>query len=72
MPISTMIMLAVLIAMRVLSFAIAALFVMVAIRSLFDADLSIRWWQALIGAGIFLATGLAAGLLRKALSRHTR
>lgn len=67
-----MIMLAVLIAMRVLCFAIAALFVMVALRSLFDADLTIRWWQGLIGAGIFLATGLAAGLLRKALARHTR
>lgn len=72
MPISTMIMLAILIAMRVLCFAIAALFVMVAIRSLFDADLTIRWWQALIGAGIFLVTGLAAGILRKALARHTR
>ncbi|WP_284179016.1 hypothetical protein [Rhabdaerophilum sp. SD176] len=72
MPISTMIMLAVLVAMRVLCLAIAALFVMVAIRSLFDADLTIRWWQALVGAGIFLATGLAAGLLRKALARNTR
>ncbi|MCZ8262184.1 MAG: hypothetical protein O9333_18880 [Beijerinckiaceae bacterium] len=72
MPISTMIMLAVLIAMRVLCFAISALFVLLAIRSLFDADLAIRWWQALVGAGIFLATGLAAGVLRKALARHSR
>lgn len=72
MPISTMIMLAVLIAMRVLCFAISALFVLLAIRSLFDVDLSIRWWQALVGAGIFLTTGLAAGVLRKALARHSR
>lgn len=72
MPISTTIMLAVLIAMRVLCFAIAALFVLLALRSLVDVDVALRWWQALVGAGIFLATGFAAGLLRKALARHTR
>jgi hypothetical protein len=72
MPISTTIMLAILIAMRVLCFAIAALFVLLALRSLFDAEVAIRWWQALLGAGIFIVTGLAAGQLRKALARHTR
>jgi hypothetical protein len=72
MPISTAIMLAVLIAMRVLCLAIAALFVMLAIRTIFDADLSIRWWQALLGAGVFLLTGRASGALRRALARRAR
>ncbi len=72
MPISTAIMLAVLVAMRLLCFAIAALFVLLAIRTGFDTELSIRWWQALLGAGVFLLTGLAAGTMRKALARRAR
>ncbi len=72
MPISTTIMLAVLTAMRVLSFAIAALFVMLAVRAVFDADLAVRWWQALLGAGAFIMTGVAAGFMRSALARRLR
>jgi hypothetical protein len=70
MPISTTIMLAVLTAMRVLCFAVAALFVLLALRSLFDADVAVRWWQSLLGAAAFLLTGLVCGFLRQALARR--
>lgn len=70
MPISTTIMLAVLTAMRVLCFAIAALFAMLAVRTLFDAELAVKWWQALLGVAAFVLTGIAAGVMRKALVRR--
>lgn len=64
-------MLAVLTAMRVLCFAVAALFVVLAARGLFDADVALRGWQSLLGAGAFVLTGFACGFLRRALGRHS-
>ncbi|MCA0399785.1 MAG: hypothetical protein LCH38_03110 [Proteobacteria bacterium] len=70
MPISISLMLAILTVLRLLSFAIAALFGMLAIRAQFDAAIVMPWWQAILGAFAFLLTGLAAGALRSALARR--
>ncbi len=70
MPISTTLMLAVLTALRLLSFAIAALFLLLAIRTQFDAEIALSWVQATLGGVAFLITGVAAGALRKALAQR--
>lgn len=71
MPLSTSLMLAILTVLRLLSFAIAALFLLLAIRAQFDAAVAMPWWQATAGGVAFLLTGIAAGALRKALARRT-
>lgn len=71
MPISTTLMLAILTVLRLLSFAIAALFLLLAIRAQFDAEVALSWWQATFGSVAFLVTGIAAGALRKALAKRT-
>ena len=70
MPISITLMSAVLTALRVLSFMIAVLFVLLAVRSYFDSAIAMPWWQALLGALAFGLTGAAAGALRGALVRR--
>jgi len=72
MPISTTLMFAVLTALRVLSFMIAVLFVLLAARSYFDSAIAMPWWQALLGALAFGLTGMVAGALRGALARRLR
>lgn len=71
MPISIQLMLAVLTALRLLCFAIAVLFLLLAIRSHFDTEVAMPWMQSTLGGAAFLLTGVAAGLLRKALARRT-
>jgi hypothetical protein len=70
MPLSTALFLACMTVMRWLCFAAAALFLMLAIRAQFDADIALPWMSALAGALLFLLTGLACGFLRKMLARR--
>ncbi len=71
MPISTTLMLAILTALRLMCFAIAVLFLALAIRAQYDAEVAISWLQATLGGAAFLATGVAAGMLRGALAKKT-
>lgn len=70
MPISTTLILAMLTVLRLLSFAIAVLFLLLAVRSQFDAEIAMPWWQASLGGIAFILTGLAAGALRGALAKR--
>lgn len=71
MPISTTLMLAILTVLRLLCFAIAVLFLMLAIRAQFDSAVALSWLQATLGGGAFLLTGVAAGMMRAALAKRT-
>ena len=71
MPISTTLLLACLTALRLMFFAVAALFVVLAVRTWFDADVAMPAATALLGAAVFAATGFAAGALRGAIRRRT-
>lgn len=70
MPISVQMMLAVLTALRLLCFAIAVLFLMLAIRAEVDSAVALSWGQATLGGGAFLVTGVAAGMMRAALAKR--
>lgn len=70
MPISTALMLAILTVLRLLSFAISALFGLLAIRAQLDASIVMPWWQAVLGGVAFALTGVAASALRKALAKR--
>lgn len=70
MPFSLSLMLAILTVLRLLSFAIAALFLLLAIRGQLDAGIAIPWWQATLGGAAFLVTGIAAGVLKSALAKR--
>lgn len=71
MPISTTLMLAILTALRLLCFAIAVLFLLLAIRAQYDAGVAVSWFQATLGGAAFLVTGIAAGMMRAALAKRT-
>ena len=71
MPISTSLMLAILTVLRLLCFAIAVLFLLLAIRAQYDADVAVSWLQATLGGAAFLITGVAAGMMRGALAKRT-
>ncbi|MCZ8271392.1 MAG: hypothetical protein O9306_12690 [Beijerinckiaceae bacterium] len=72
MPISVNLMLAILTVLRLLSFAIAVLLLLLAIRAQFDENISIGWGQASLGVLAFAATGAACGWLRKRLEARIR
>jgi hypothetical protein len=71
MPISITLMLAILTVLRVLCFAIAVLFLLLAIRAQFDVNVALSWFQASLGGAAFLVTGVAAGMMRGALAKRT-
>lgn len=56
--------------MRLLCFAVAALFLMLAVRAQFDAEVKLSWLTSTAGAVVFIVTGLACGMLRKALAKR--
>jgi len=56
--------------MRLLCFAVAALFLLLAVRAQFDPDVKLSWLTATAGAAVFILTGVACGLLRGALQRR--
>jgi hypothetical protein len=70
MPISTTLFLACMTVMRLLCFAVAALFLLLAIRAQFDASIQLSWLASTAAAGLFIATGFACGFLRDALQRR--
>lgn len=70
MPISVQMMLAILTVLRLLCFAIAVLFLLLAIRAQFDANVALSWFQATLGGAAFLVTGVAAGMMRGALAKR--
>jgi hypothetical protein len=72
MPLSTTLFLACMTAMRVLCFAAAALFVLLAVRAQFDAEVALPWTTSLIGAAVFIGSGLACGFMREAIRRRSR
>lgn len=72
MPISTSLFLACMTVMRVLCFAVAALFLMLAVRSQFDAEVKLSWLTSTAGAVVFIITGIACGMLRNALQRRVQ
>ncbi|MCU0820387.1 MAG: hypothetical protein MUF11_14005 [Beijerinckiaceae bacterium] len=72
LPISTTLMHAALTILRVLSFTIAVLFLLLAIRAQFDESIAIGWGQASLGALAFAATGAACGWLRKRLEERIK
>jgi hypothetical protein len=72
LPIATTILHAALTVLRVLSFAIAVLFVLLAIRAQFDANIAISWGQASLGALAFAATGAACGWARNRLEERIK
>lgn len=71
MPISITLMLAVLTVLRLLCFAIAVLFLVLAVRAQVDPGVAMSWFQAALGGGAFLVTGVAAGVIRGALAKRT-
>ena len=72
MFISFNLMLACLTVLRMLCFAIAALFVLLGVRSVFDEQITIGLGQIAVSALVFLLTGLACGWLRGVLSRRAK
>ncbi len=70
MPISTQLFLACMTVMRILCFAVAALFLMLAVRAQFDPEVKLSWLTSTAGAVVFIVTGLACGMLRRALQRR--
>ena len=72
MPISTQLFLACMSVMRVMCFAVAALFLLLAVRAQFDTEVKLSWLTSTAGALVFIATGVACGLLRNALQRRVQ
>ncbi|MCA0405541.1 MAG: hypothetical protein LCH39_05260 [Proteobacteria bacterium] len=72
MPISTTLFLACMQVLRWLFFAVAALFVLLAIRAYFDPNITLGMNKALLSAGVFVLTGIVTGLLRAAVVRRLR
>lgn len=72
MPISTTLFLACMTALRWLFFAIAALFVLLAVRAYFDSAITLGIGKALLSGLVFLATGIVTGVLRAAIVRRLR
>ena len=70
MPISTQLFLACMTVMRVMRFAEATLFLLLAVRAQFDPEEKLSWLTSTAGALVFIATGVACGLLRNALARR--
>lgn len=70
MPISTQLFLACMSVMRVLCFAVAALFLLLAVRAQFDPEVKLSWVTSTAGALVFIVTGVACGFLRGALQRR--
>lgn len=70
MPISTSLFLACMTVMRVLCFAVAALFLMLAVRAQFDPEVKLSWLTSTAGAVVFIVTGVACGMMRNALQRR--
>ncbi|CAN1521027.1 hypothetical protein MCEMSEM23_01086 [Rhabdaerophilaceae bacterium] len=64
LPISTTIMVAALTVLRLLCFAIAALFLLLALRAQFDPAVSMPWGTATFAALVFAAGGAFCGWLR--------
>lgn len=72
LPISITLMLAILTVLRVMCFAIAALFVMLGVRGWFDPQIAVGMGQAVLSAAAFVVTGFACGWLRGLLNRRAR
>jgi len=72
MPISTSLFLACMTVMRILCFAVAALFLLLAVRAQFDPEVKLSWLTSTAGAVVFIVTGVACGFLRNALHRRVR
>lgn len=72
MPISTTLFLACMQVLRWMFFAVAALFLLLAIRAYFDANITLGVNKALLSSLVFVATGVVTGLLRAAVVRRLR
>jgi hypothetical protein len=72
MPISTTLFLACMQVLRWLFLAVAALFVLLAVRAWFDPAITLGVGKALLSAGVFALTGIVTGLLRVAVVRRLR
>ncbi|MCA3647452.1 MAG: hypothetical protein IOC54_11220 [Methylobacterium sp.] len=72
LPLSTTILHAALTILRLLSFALAVLLLLLAIRAQFDENIALGWGQASLGALAFAAIGAACGGLRKRLEARIR
>jgi len=51
---------------------VAALFLLLAVRAQFDTEVKLSWLTSTAGALVFIATGVACGLLRNALQRRVQ
>lgn len=70
LPISTTIMVAALTVLRLLCFAIAVLFLLLALRAQFDSAVTMPWGTATLAAFVFGAGGAFCGWLRGIIGRR--
>jgi hypothetical protein len=71
MPLSTILLLASLGALKWLCLAAGVLLLALVLRGQFDPDIQLPPGRGLIGGGIFFATALAIHLIRKVIARRS-